>query len=286
MGMRTPLVLLVIGMTCGLSAQKPPAPAPATFEVASIKLTTEPADVSGLRRLPGGRLEVTSMPLDMLIRLAYQLQPGELIGGPSWLKSDRWNILARMDGDAPPAPLGEPDALMLALRVVLADRFKLALRQDTQPTDVYLLTNIGVDRPGRGLRPSTFDCLGYQQARDAAARGGPPAVDPNTPDRVVCGIRNSGRRLQFGGSPMTMVASMLAIITERRVVDRTGLTGNWAFDISFARPQSDPAGSGLPTEDAPSIFTVLQEELALTLEPARVPMPVMVVDRVERPVED
>src|SRR5688500_17180585 len=202
------LALCVIAGAGSLTAQSAPtSPAPAAFEVASIKLNKEGGDVSGLRRLPGGRLEATNMPLDVLIRFAYQLQQGELLGGPSWLASDRWNVLARMDGDSPPAPLGEPDALMMAMRTLLADRFKLVMRQDTQATDVYLLTNTGVDgRPGRGLRPSTFDCLGLQKARDAAARGGPPAVDPNTPDRLVCGIRNSGRRLQFGGSPMTMVA--------------------------------------------------------------------------------
>ena len=284
--MKVPAALLVVALTCGLSAQNAP-PGPAAFEVASIRLNKEPADVSGIRRLPGGRLEATSMPLDFLIRFAHQLQDGELQGGPSWLRSDRWNILARIDGDPPPAPLGEPDALMLALRTLLADRFKLALGRDTQEADVYLLTRDRADgRLGTGLKPSTFDCLGLQKARDAAARGGPPAAEPNTPDRVVCGIRNSGRRLQFGGSPMAMVANLLAIITQRRVVDRTGLTGNWEFDISFARPQAGPGAADAPADDLPSIFTVLQEQLGLKLEPARAPIPVMVVERAERPTED
>lgn len=284
--MRITAALLVVYLTCGLSAQSAPPP-PAAFEVASIKLNKEPADVSGIRRLPGGRLDVTSMPLNSLIRFAYQLQDGELLGGPPWLRSDRWNIFARVDGDPPPAPLGEPDALMMALRTLLADRFKLALRRDTQDTEVYLLTRARPDGPlGAGLKPSAYDCLGLQKAPDAAARGGPPAAEPNTPDRLVCGIRNSGRRLQFGGSPMAMVASMLAIITQRRVVDRTNLAGNWEFDISFAQPQAVLRGADAPPDDTPSIFTALQEQLGLKLEPARLPMPVMVVERVERPTED
>jgi uncharacterized protein (TIGR03435 family) len=76
-------------------------------------------------------------------------------------------------------------------------------------------------------------------------------------------------------------------MTERRVVDATGLAGEWEFDISF-NPPAPPPGVDVPTAnlDAASLFTVLQEQLGLRLQSDRMTMPVMVVDRAERPLED
>ena len=86
---------------------------------------------------------------------------------------------------------------------------------------------------------------------------------------------------------MSMLTNGLTAITQRRVVDRTGLTGEWEFDITF-NPPAPPPGREVPPPDpdAASLFTVLQEQLGLKLESARLPMPVMVVDRVEPPVQD
>jgi uncharacterized protein (TIGR03435 family) len=284
--MRTALFAIVVSASAVLGAQTIGPDAAPSFEAASIKLNRDGGSTSGMRRFPGGRLEATNIPLESLISFVYQLQPFELQGGPSWLKSDRWDVLAKMDGDPPPVPLGQPDGLMLAARTLLADRFKLVLRRETREVDAYQLSMARPDgRPGAGMRPSTFDCMGLAKARDEAAKGGPPAADPNTPDRLVCGIRNNGRRLQFGGNSMTMVTQMLTGLAQRRVVDRTGLTGNWEFDISFA--PTDRNLPGIPSDaDAPSLFTVIQEQLGLKLDPAKVALPVVVVDRVERPVED
>ena len=151
----------------------------------------------------------------------------------------------------------------------------------------YQLVRVSDARLGKGLRPSTVDCLAIQRAGDEAAKGGPPAPNPNTPERLVCGMRISVGRIQFGGRPMTMLTDALTAITQRRVVDRTGLTGFWEFDISF-NPPAPPPGREAPPPDpnTASLFTVLQEQLGLKLESARLPMPVMVVDRVEPPVED
>jgi uncharacterized protein (TIGR03435 family) len=86
---------------------------------------------------------------------------------------------------------------------------------------------------------------------------------------------------------MSTLTNALTSITQRRVVDRTGITGDWEFDIRFT-PPATPPGIELPPPDpdAASLFTVLQEQLGLKLEAARMPMPVMVVDGVDRPVED
>lgn len=281
------LVAAVVGSTLVADAQTP-APAADVFEVASIKRNRDGGPVAGLRRFPGGRFEATNIQLSSLISFAHQLQPFELVGGPQWLMDERWDILAKINGDPPPTPPGTADAMAIATRALLADRFKLALRRETREIDVYQLVRANRDGSvGKGMRPSTVDCLAIQRAADEAAKGGPSVPSPNTPDRLVCGLRISVGRIQLGGRPMMMLTNALTVITQRRVVDHTGLTGDWQFDISF-NPPPPPPGIELPPPDpdAASLFTVLQEQLGLKLEAARMPMPVMVVDRVDRPVED
>ena len=246
--------------------------------------------MAGLRRAPGGRFEATNIQLAALISFAHQLQPYELQGDPAWLTTDRWDIVAKIDGDPPPLPPGDarPDAMMLATRALLADRFKLSMHRDTQDLEVYRLVMARDDRqPGPGLHRSTYDCAGLLLAQDEALKGGPPAPNPNTSDRMVCGMRVSVGRIQSGGRPLSILLNTLTAMTQRRVLDDTGLEGHWEFDISF-NPPAPPPGVDVPPAnlDAPSLFTVLQEQLGLKLESARRPMPVMVVDRVERPVED
>jgi uncharacterized protein (TIGR03435 family) len=289
--MKCAIALLSVVAGLSLSAQDvQPRPARDVFEVASIRLNKSGESIAGLRRIPGGRFEATNIQLDALISFAYRLQPFELQGGPSWLTTDRWDVLAKIDGDPPLAAPGSqtPDAMMLATRALLADRFKLSMHRATQDIDVYRLLMAKPDRrPGPGLRPSTYDCAGLIRAQDDAAKGGPPAPTPNTPDHVVCGIRNSVGRIQFGGRPLAALLDTLTAMTRRRVIDETGLAGNWELDISF-NPPAPPPGIEVPPAnlDAPSLFTVLQEQLGLKLESTRLPMSVLVVDRVERPVED
>ena len=287
--MKTTLLAAAVAGALAVTPQTPvPPSADSTFEVASIKLNRDGGPLAGLRRSPGGRFEATNIQLATLISFAYQLQPFELIGGPAWLMNDRWDILAKIAGDPPAAPPGTADANMIATRALLRDRFKLVVRRETRDVDVYQLVRANRDgRLGSGMQPSTVDCLAIQRATDEAAKGGPPAPDPNTPDRMICGMRVSMGRIQFGGRPMSTLVNALTSITQRRVVDRTGLTGDWQFDMSFNPPAPPPGVEAPPPNpDVPSLFTVLQEHLGLKLDAARLPMPVMVVDSVERPVED
>jgi len=278
-------VVVVAGMVA--AAPSPGSPTDPVFETASIKLNRDGGSIAGMRRSPGGRFDVTNMPVAVLISFAYQLQPFELQGGPSWIESDRWDIVAKVAGNPPPTAPGTPDAIMLATRALLAERFKLAVRLDVRDVDVYQLIKARADgRLGTGLKPSATDCLAIQKA-DASAPSGRPAPSPNTPDRMVCGMRVSVGRVQLGGRPLSTFMNILTTLTQRRVVDRTGLTGDWEFDISFAPPPSSiPQGAPAPDSDAASLFTVLQEQLGLKLEAARMPLAVLVVDRVERPVPD
>ena len=90
-----------------------------------------------------------------------------------------------------------------------------------------------------------------------------------------------------GGYPLSQLTRYLAPQVQRVVIDRTGLTGDWDFDLKFT-PPSAAASADAPASDpdSPSIFTALQEQLGLKLEPARGPVDVLVIDGVERPNPD
>jgi uncharacterized protein (TIGR03435 family) len=96
--------------------------------------------------------------------------------------------------------------------------------------------------------------------------------------------------IRFGGFPISQITTMLGNQTGRMVVDRTGLTGNWEFELRYSTEQrgAPPPGADLPPPDpnAPSLFTALQEQLGLKLEPTKGPVEVVVIDAVEKPTED
>ena len=97
-------------------------------------------------------------------------------------------------------------------------------------------------------------------------------------------------QIRFGGLPITQITQMLGGQTGRMVVDRTGLTGNWEFVLTFAAEQrgQPPPGVELPAPDpnAPSLFTAIQEQLGLKLESTKGPVDVLVIDSVEQPTSD
>jgi uncharacterized protein (TIGR03435 family) len=229
------------------------------------------------------------MPLNMLITFAYQVKPYMLAGGPGWIANERFDIVAKLEGDPPPvAPGSGPDPLMLAMRTLLADRFKLKVHRETREGDIYALVMARLGgNLGPALKPSMEDCSpkGIQTRRDApspaASRGAPP---------VVCGMQMAPGRIAFGGFPLSMFANGLGGQVGRVVVDRTGLLGNWDFELTFAaeRPVWLPPAEEVPPPDpnAPFIFTALQEQLGLRLQATKGPVDILVIDHVERPREN
>jgi uncharacterized protein (TIGR03435 family) len=180
--------------------------------------------------------------------------------------------------------------MMLALRSLLADRFQLKVHRETREMDVYALVMAkpGGD-PGPALKPTTQDCS-PEAMRALMGRGGPPPA-PASGAPFLCGARIMSGRLQIGGMPIATILGPLGGMTGRSVVDRTGLTGGWDADLTFApepnrgaTPPDAPAAA--VNSDAPSLFTALQEQLGLKLESTRAPIEVVVIDSVERPVPD
>jgi uncharacterized protein (TIGR03435 family) len=161
---------------------------PLYFEVASIKRSDPGSQGQNIRRQPGGRFSTLNMPLRPLIAFAYQIQSYQLVGGPSWLANDRFDIVAKMEGDPPAVIPGTgADHMMLAVRTLLADRFKLVVRRETRELDIYALTMARPGgKPGKALKPASGDC---SPEAFAARRGGPPPAAGAPPQ--VCGIQQT-----------------------------------------------------------------------------------------------
>lgn len=275
-----------------------PAPAPQPqFEVASIKPNKSGDGRVMLGLQPGGRFNATNVTLRMLIRNAYQIQDFQLVGGPSWLTEDRFDIVAKAeDGTvslAPPPP-GQPSPISLMIRALLAERFKLVLHEENRDMAIYALILARSDgKFGPQLKKSDTDCAALAAARGRGAGGPPPLPTPGAPP-PPCSIRIGPGSLIASGQTLTQFASSLGNFAGRIVVDKSGLEGgydftlNWTPDQAANRPPGAPPGpDGAPVDpNGPSLFTALQEQLGLKLDSQRGPVKVFVIDRVERPTEN
>jgi len=267
--MKVCLVLLAL-----LVAQSPPSRP--TFEVASIKRNTSGSDGARVNA-QGSRVTITNNPLRNIIRNAWGLQNFQIVGGPDWISTDRWDVVAKAEGN----PMG-PQMLAM-LQTLLADRFKLVTHRETREMPIYALVLARTDRSfGPNLHPSPTDC--QKELSAAIARGGGP---PQT-GKVLCGIRSVSGHMEMSAVPMANFARNLSPIAGRSIVDKTGLTGGfdaeltWTPDASLGAPQDGPP----TTNDGPSLFTAMQEQLGLKLDAQRGPVEVLVIDAVERPTED
>jgi uncharacterized protein (TIGR03435 family) len=250
------------------------------FEVASIKRT--PADTgpgADFAAQPGGRLHVRNNGVANLIANAYGVQGYLLVGGPEWIRADRYDMEAKADGE-PSRP-----EMMLMLQTLLADRFQLRVHRETRQLPAYVLT---VARGGAKLTPTKEgDCVAPRP--DGAPA---PPLAPGEIRRPGCGNNNMNTRTNppnvtwtAAGIDAGGVAGALANYFRRPVVNRTGLTGS--FNIQQDLPPLQPATTdGGALDSAASVFTVLQEQLGLRVEEGRGPVEVLVVDRVERPTEN
>jgi uncharacterized protein (TIGR03435 family) len=283
--------LLAAGIVVVSAVNAPRAQAPATdttlpaFEVASVKLNKSgDSRVIGGRTQPGGRFTMANVQLREIIRLAYRLQSFQVLGGPNWINSDRFDIVAKAESRA------APEQLWLMLRTLLAERFKLAVHNDTRELPVFALVVARSDgNLGPQLRHSDADCV-------AAAAGPPSGVAPSPPDPSQPPQCGSGRlgsgRFTARAQRIEALSLLLSTRVSRSVIDRTGLTGFFDFDLEWTAAAGEP---GVPPttgpandrpDDGPSIFTALQEQLGLKLDPQRGPVEVLVIDHVEQPTTD
>jgi uncharacterized protein (TIGR03435 family) len=253
------------------------------FEVASVKPNASGPGESYIRRQPGGGFQVRNMTLRDLVTFAYQVQGFQLVGGPDWIRDDRFDITAKAGRDLPPTGFGGTAPEMLMLRALLEERFRLAVHRETREMPIYALVLARPDgQPGPQLRRSQTDCAALMKAASAPGAAPPPQRDDGRP---LCGLTGRSGLIMGGGYPISELPRFFSAQVQRVVVDKTGLTGAWDFDLKFT-PQQVAAGVDAQVDGAASLFTALQEQLGLKLEPAEGPVDVLVIDRVQPPTPD
>jgi len=310
--LRTAAALGTLAIPLALGAQAPQTPAPGpSFEVASIK----PNNSGDGRVMMGnqpGRFTATNVTLRMLVRNAYQLQDFQISGGPGWLNSDHFDIVAKIDpavqesinaargGIGPAAAPGQgPNPLQLMIRSLLAERFKLAVHTETKEQPIYALVLARSDgKLGSDLKKSDIDCAALMAARGRGAAAAPPPGPPPPGDRLPCAIRIGPGNLAASGGSLAQFAQSLGMFVGRVVVDKTGLTGGYDISLTWTPDQLPQRAPGTPGDqpirvngieidpNGPSIFTAVQEQLGLKLDPQKGPVEMLVIDRAEKPVEN
>jgi uncharacterized protein (TIGR03435 family) len=294
------LLALAVGGALGVNllAQASASAESPKFEVASVRPNTSGDNKVMSQILPGGRYNGINIPPRLLIMNSYGLQEQQLVGAPPWISSERFDIVAKAEGDlGPPVSRdGGPSKLQLMMRALLEDRFKLQVHREPREVPIYSLVLARPDgRLGSGLTVSTVDCEALAAARRS---GGPPPDVPKPGERPQCGARVGFGELTAGGQPLLELVSLLAATVGRSVVDRTGLTGRyditlrWTPDRVLQRAAGAAASEPIRVNgveidpNGPSIFTALQEQLGLKLESERGTVEALVIDHIERPTAD
>jgi uncharacterized protein (TIGR03435 family) len=242
----------------GQSAAAPPLKL--AFDVADVQ-----ADKSWETRMAidfqaGGRLSMHNVPMKVLIMFAYHLRAGAISGGPGWIESERFDIVAKA------AQTTRPDEMRRMLQTLLAERFRLVVHTDQKVMPAYALV-AGKSGPKMQRLPASEAALLTDQ-RCAPAEGEPGHR------RVVC------RHLT-----MAALADTLQELSPRDfdvpVVDQTGLEGVYDFQLDWA-PSARPADVSADVAAGPTIFDAVAGQLGLKLERTRLPLPAIVVDSLER----
>ena len=261
------------------------------FEVASIRRNLNCGNRRG-GRTPGspGRVTQECMTIAGLVMTAYGVwvngvtyssRVPDVTGGPDWIRSETYDIVAKAEGDAPFPQMAGP-----MLQALLEDRFKLKIHRETKEVPVYFLS---VAKDGHKLQPTREgSCVPIDSNR-------PPAQNaaPGQPRPIYCGpgyrIKDSTMTvMSHGGTIEQLTDALLSHMLERPVIDKTGLSGQYDFQAEFEYyPNSGVGDAGASGPDAgpqaASIFKVFQDKLGLKLEPGRGLIDIIVIDHVERP---
>ncbi len=213
-------------------------------------------EVASVKITPGGifaispvgqeRFSVRNVSLLLLIGMAFGVSDSQILGGPGWRESEHYEVTAK----AEPGIALTWEQLRPRLQELLERRFKLAVHREVKDVPAYALV---IGKQGHKLKRSV--------------------VDSSTFAAILAG------GLRAESVSMDSFAAMLGRVAGRPVANETGLSGNYEIALDYAPEAStDPA--------LPSIFTALQEQLGLTLEPKKVAQEMIVIDHVEHPTED
>lgn len=234
------------------SLQRMPADADPSFEVATIKPSSADESNAGFR-LDGRHIAIEGQTVNHLLLFAYGVHPKQIVDGPSWFATDRYDI------DGVPDVEGEPSLKQWQgiVKKLLAERFQLSFHQEKRELAVYAIT---VAKGGPKLTRSKGDPNRLGEENDDSHRG-----------QTTMKVTN-----------MSMAAFTLIMqaFVDRPVVDQSGLAGRWDFQLTWTRDESRvPADANA----APGLFTAIQEQLGLKLDATRAPADVFAIDHAERP---
>ena len=268
---------VLLALCSGSFGQTPqPAQQPATlpeFEVAVLKLNvsgrslTRPSTPAEERN---GELRQTNIPLSQLFRVAFNVGKGAptIVGAPAWFETDRWDILAKMPPDTPDTPTDNAariTRMRLAVQSFLTRELKLATHTERRPLNVYALT---VGKGGPNLQTGVDT-----RAPSTCTAVGAPAGS--------VGSHRECKNLSMDDLVRYLPLAAPAYFGDTQVVDQTGLTGAYNFNLDWVPlNQVDVDGVGGLT-----IFGAV-EKLGLKLKLEKLPMPVMVIDHMERPAQN
>jgi len=250
-------------VTAGVRAQT--AMAGPGFEVATIR-PSAPEEHARSLGWEGRRFTARYTTISQMVQFAYNLQAKQVVNAPGWLDSATYDIEAQAGVED--AGAGEPSAAEFRgmMQHLLVERFGLKTHSEPRAMAAYELV---VAKGGAKL----------QAAKDQAQAEIPPGV------RIMRGPHQWMRVVGVHGTMAELAAELQRVETDRPVVDRTGIKGE--YDFSFTATSAKPffEGEGPDTGDAaaPLIFTAIQEQLGLRLEPVKTAVQCLVVDAVERP---
>ena len=232
----------IVGIVAADALAQAPPP---SFEVATVRASGPDSAPMSLQRQPGGRLVTSNTPLTFLISWAFGLDDGRLLGAPTGADSTRFDIVAKAPIDNPP-----PGQMQLMMRSLLAERFGLVVHTETRNRNVYTLR---------------------------IAAGGTRLIIVNPPEPADGNPFSMDDAGVLKGRHVTaaMLARVLSSQLGEPVEDMTQLTGSFDFTLRW-RPDTGP----IPDDGTrPSLFTAIREQLGLRLDTRRVPVDVVIVDR-------
>lgn len=237
-----------------------PATANPSFEVATIK-PSDPTRPGKLFTIRGGQVITINTTLNDLITFAYGIQEKQIVGGPDWMHSDKYDLVGKPDVPGMP----NSDQIRGMIQKLLADRFQLKFHKETREMSAYVLT---------------------------VAKSGPKMTKSDAPPDALPGLffRGLGVLTVQNATMADFAHLMQQAVLDRPVVDQTGLTGKWNFLLKWTPDESQFGGMGIkvpPPSDAadapPPLFTAIQDQIGLKLDSGKAQVEVFVLDNVEKP---
>jgi len=247
------LLLLVPLMAHTQSAPKMmPADADPNWEVATVR-PSNPDDERQTIRLTGRHLELKNQTVEVMLMAGYGLQKSQIVNAPDWVKKQHFDV------DGVPDVEGQPNVqqFQAMLRKLLVERFQLKQHREQRDMVAFALK---LAKHGPTLRN---------------------AANPASPPRQDVRGGEGYRTQEFTGTSMQDLTVLMIEYLDHPLIDQTGLKGRYDFTLKYTYDETRaPTDGSAP----PNLFTAIQEQVGLKLEPLKAPVDVLVVDSLERPI--